>query len=241
MMEWFNSNELFEILVPKKDENKIKEEITKLIKLIDIKENSKVCDFASRDCEYSIELSRRGFKVTAVDSIKTPLERVSKFCKKENIPLDISVENLRNFARSEYFDIIINFAFPFCFFEGDDDFRVLKNLVRSLKFNGKLFLRLIPKELFIKRFCGKEWLIKEKKFILKDTKIIENWSIIETRWIFLDSKKREIKSHFKMYSALEISSMVRQSGIEDIKIFGDLEGNPYDENAKELFLLATRK
>ncbi len=242
MSEWFNSNEIFELLNIEKDENIIKEEVSKIIKLLGINENSRICDFASRNCQYSIELAKRGYKVVAVDSIKTPLEKANKLCNKEKIPLDISIENLKNFARSEYFDIIINYAIPFCFLtEGEDDFRVLKNLVRSLRTGGKLLLRLISKEIFLRNFCSKSWFSKENKLILKETKIIDDWSKIETRWILIDSRKRELKTKFKLYSGLEIKTLLRQSGIEDIILYGDIEGNPFDENAKELFALAIKK
>lgn len=242
MIDWFNSKEIFEILIIEKDENTIKDEISKIIKLLGLTENSKICDFASRNCQYSIELAKMGYKVTAIDSIRMPLEKIKKLCNKRKIPIDISIENLKNFARSEYFDAIINYAIPFCFFtDEDDDFRVLKNLVRSLKTGGKLLLRLIPKEIYIKNFCGKDWFLKEKKIILKETKMIDDWSKLEIRWFFIDSKKREFNAYFKLYSGFEIKSLLRQSGIEETRLFGDLEGNPFDENAKELFALAIKK
>lgn len=242
MNEWFNSNEIFEMLNIEKDEKTIKEELEKIIKLVDMKPDDRVCDFAARNCRYSVELAKMGFRVTAVDSVKSPLDKAKKFCNKEKIPIDISVENLKNFARSEYFNAIINYAIPFCFFtNGDDDFRVLKNLVRSLKNGGKLLLRLIPKEMVIKNFINKTWFFIEKKIVLKETNVLDDWSKLRVRWIIVNSKKRELNAYFKLYSAIEIKTLVRYSGVEEIKLFGDIDGSPYDENAKELFLLAIKK
>ncbi len=242
MNNWFNSNEIFEIMKIEKDENTIKNELSKISSIVGLTLDSRICEFAARDCRYSIELAKQGYKVIAVDSINIPLEKAKKFCRKNNIDIDIYEENLRNFARSEYFDVIFNFAIPFCFFtDNEDDFRALKNLVRSLKPGGRLFLRILPKELFIKKFCGKNWFVKDKKIILMETRIIDDWSKFEVRWIFIDSKKKEMKGYFKLYSGFEIKTLLRQSGIEDIKLFGDIDGHPFDENANELYALAVKK
>ena len=44
----------------------------------------------------------------------------------------------------------------------------------------------------------------------------------------------------RIYSALELAAMVSGVGFKTVEVYGDLEGNPYDINAKRLIVIGTK-
>ena len=64
---------------------------------------------------------------------------------------------------------------------------------------------------------------------------------MESRWIVLDDKgKREFNVSHWIYSAAELSMILRDCGFSSTEIYGDLGGAPYDHTAKRLVAVARK-
>lgn len=75
--------------------------------------------------------------------------------------------------------------------------------------------------------------------MLEERKISKNWDWIDNRWIMLkDGKTEEFKLALRMYSAVELTMLLSNSGFNTIEVYGDLAGAPYDHKAKRLVVVA---
>jgi SAM-dependent methyltransferase len=213
-----------------------------IIKLLQIEEGTKILDLCCGIGRHSLEFARRGFQVTGVDRTKPYLDKAKQQAEAEDLQIEFVNEDMRKFYREATFDVVINMFTSFGYFEdADDDRRVVENVYRSLKAGGKFLVEMMGKELIARDFRERDWNEINGVIILEDRKLLNNWEKVESRWIVLkDDQQVEYKFVLRLYSALELASLLIQCGFSDVKIYGSLEGIDYDHRAKRLVALAKK-
>ena len=64
---------------------------------------------------------------------------------------------------------------------------------------------------------------------------------MQTRWILLKGDRRiEHTVTVRSYSAEELASLLLQCGFQEIRVFGDLQGSDYDQNASRLVIVGKK-
>jgi len=147
---------------------------------------------------------------------------------------------MRGFCKPNSFDVVINLFSSFGYFEDEkDDKKVLKNVYRSLKKGGVFLIDTVGKEVLARRFQGSDWYEINDILILEEGKICKDWTWVESRWIMIkDGKKQETKISHRLYSAKELTSLLKECGFGSVFVYGNLDGAPYDDKAKRLILAA---
>ena len=70
----------------------------------------------------------------------------------------------------------------------------------------------------------------------------DGWGWIESRWIVIDGAKRQdFTVEHRLYSAVELKTLLLESGFHQVDVFGSIDGAPYDQDAKRLVLFALKK
>jgi len=218
-------------------------QVDHIIKLLQIKSDAKILDLCCGIGRHSLEFARRGFQVTGVDRTKSYLDKAKNQAKAEKLPIEFVNEDMRMFSRAEAFDVAINMFTSFGYFDdAADDRMVVENVCRSLKSNGKLLIEMEGKELLAQKFRERDWNEINGFIILEERKLLNNWEKLESRWIILkDDQQIEHKFVLRLYSAMEITSLLKQCGFTDVNIYGSLEGIEYDQSAKRLVVVAQKK
>jgi SAM-dependent methyltransferase len=202
----------------------------------------KILDLCCGIGRHSLEFARRGFHVTGVDRTKSYLDKARQKAKTEKLNIEFINEDMRKFCRADTFDVVINMFTSFGYFEdADNDRQVVENVYRSLKSDGKFLIEIMGKELVARDFRERDWNEINGVIILEDRKLLNNWEKIESRWIILkDGQQVEHKFVLRLYSAVEISSLLKQCGFSDVEIYGSLEGINYDHKANRLVAVARK-
>ncbi len=228
------------ILFDKERWVKTPEEIDKILALIRVKPPAIVLDLCCGPGRHSLELARRGFTVTGVDRTKKYLQQAAKRAKQERLKIEFILKDMRRFYRTNAFDVVLNLFTSFGYFKNiGDDRRVVKNVYRSLKINGVFIMQLMGKEVLARIWQPKDWHMTKDAIILEERKVCKNWSWIENRWIMIKKHKRiEFKVSHRIYSAVELKTLLMANGFKKVKVYGSLLGTPYDNNAKALLLVA---
>jgi SAM-dependent methyltransferase len=214
-----------------------KEEMEKVIVLTELKPDASVLDLCCGVGRCSLELARNGFSVTGVDRTTSYLAKARKQAEKENLDVEFIQDDMRKFVRSESFDCIISMYTSWTYFEDpDEDKQVILNAYSSLKPGGKLVIQTQGKETLARKFQEKGWGYTDDGFIwLQEREVRNNWSWMWNRWILLNGEKRiEMEITHRLYAGSEIVTLLKECGFSNVDIFGDLDGNPYDQNAKQL-------
>jgi len=246
LVEWYNNDEFWDVMSHKlfavKDPAETKKEIEQIISLTGITPGSKLLDLCCGQGRHSLEFARRGYKVTGVDRTKRYLEKAKKEAARENLSVEFIEDDMTDFKRKIYFNAIITMYTSFGYFEEhNDNMKVLYNSYSSLKKKGLLLIDVVGKEILQRKFTERESFELDGITYIEERKVINNWSRIENRWIMLkDNLQKEFKLSHWIYSENELKKMLSNAGFSSVKIFGDLAGKKYDENAERLIAIAVK-
>lgn len=202
-----------------------------------------VLDLACGPGRHSIELARRGYRVTGVDRSPFLISKAKERARTTGVEIEWIQMDMRSFERLDTYDIAINMFSAFGYFEDrSDDIQVLKRLFNSLVSGGVLVLDTV----------GKEWLARnfeetsssraeDGTLMITRRKIIEDWTRIKSEWIQVkDDQVTSFESKINVYSGQELKNLMGEVGFEEVALFGDLEGNEYGIDLKRLIAVARK-
>ncbi|MFQ5976948.1 MAG: class I SAM-dependent methyltransferase [Candidatus Heimdallarchaeota archaeon] len=96
-------------------------DIENIISVLKIQPGSQVLDLCCGLGRHSLELARRGFHVVGVDRTKSYLDKAKKRATSENLEVDFILEDMRDFCRSNSFDVILNLYTSFSYFKDPEE------------------------------------------------------------------------------------------------------------------------
>jgi len=217
-------------------------EIDKIESLVDLNSDMKILDLCCGVARHSIELAKRGYDVTGVDLTEHYLEKAKKKAEEEELDIEFVKEDMRDFRREEGFDVVFNLFTSFGFFEDEDEnMRVLENVYESLRPSGRFILDVMGKEILARIFKEKDWSETDNGFTLEKRSVDKGWSWMETRRILITEQgKKEYKISHWVYSAKELKNMLKRVGFSSVEVYGNYEGDPYDEKAERLIVIGKK-
>jgi len=219
------------------------EETDNVLALLGVDPPATILDMCCGAGRHSVELARRGFRVTGVDRTASYLKIARKRAKDAGLKIEFVREDMRRFCRENVFDGAINLFTSFGYFEDEaDDCQVLTNIHRSLKKGGKLVMEMMGKEILARIFRERDWHeTDDGTLFLQERKVTKDWSWIENRWILIEDETRhEFKVNHRIYSAAELTATLRECGFKKVWIHGDQAGGPYDHEAKRMIAVAQK-
>jgi len=245
MLPWYEDDRLWAGLEAHLfDEERKKaaiEEVDQVLKLLRLGKGSEVLDLCCGPGRHSLELARRGFKVTGVDRTERYLEKARLEAASQGLTVKFVRDDMRTFRRCAAFDGAINLFTSFGYFEDPEDDRlVLRNLLESLRPGARLVLDMVGKENIGRTFTPKDWVeYPDGSFFLAERRVLPGWTMIRNRWIILrGGEKAEFDFSHRIFSAAELEALLKQEGFTVEGIFGGLDGSPYDLAAKRLVVVA---
>jgi SAM-dependent methyltransferase len=217
-------------------------EVEHIIRLLDLQGGERICDLCCGVGRHSVELARRGYKVTAVDRTKRYLAEARAKAETEHLDVEFIQEDIRAFQRSASFDVVLNLFTSFGYFEApSDDRRVVENVYRSLKRGGRLLLDLMGKEVLARIFRSRDWRRVDGTILLTEAKVVDYWSAVENEWTLVQDGAQHVRqfSH-RLYSAAELAGLLQECGFGPVAAYGGLHGIPYDEKAERLVIVGRK-
>lgn len=241
---WHDSDNFWETLAPIFFESRRWEaapgETDRAVALLGVEPGAAILDLCCGPGRHSLELARRGFRVTGVDRTAAFLDIARN--EADGLPIEFVQADMRQFCRPGAFAGVLNLFSSFGYFEDPaDDRRALDGVFQSLQPGGRIVLEMQGKEQIARDFQERTWLEWDGGFLLESSKISRNWSWLENRWIIVgeDGVAEYIWGH-RLYSAAELTDLLRARGFDDVCIHGNLAGRPYDMGAHRLVAVARK-
>ncbi len=218
------------------------EEIENVIQLTEIQPGSSVLDLCCGPGRHSMELAKKGFKVTAVDLTKAYIEEARLKAKSEGVSIEFINEDMRSFKRPGCYHAIMIMYTSFGYFENqEENIKVLTNCFHSLIEGGSLIIDLMGKEIVARIFQEREWYEDDGAFYLEERSVLNDWSKIQNRWILIKgNEKHEFNFTHWLYSASELRELLYGSGFSSVKVYGNLAGRKYNNQAERLIVVAKK-
>ena len=249
--EWFEDDgfwsEMQELMFHRRRLEGTPTEVDRIQALLELSPGSSVLDMPCGFGRHSLELARRGHHVTGVDlsaSYQGRLKRSIAEAEAELGALPGSLEpveaDMRAFRRPGAYDVALNLYSSFGYFaDPRDDWRVLENMLASLKPGGTLLMEMMSKEILARDFQPRRFAERDGHIILERATILDNWRTSETHWTLIRGDQRWDRTfRTRLYSAAVLEGMLARVGFAGTAVYGSLWGIPYDHRAERLVVLA---
>jgi SAM-dependent methyltransferase len=243
---WHENDGFWEMVAPFMfDENSwaaAPAEVDQVTALLDLEPGAAILDLGCGPGRHSLELARRGFCVTGVDRTALYLEQARRRAEEEGLTIEFIQEDMRRFCRPDSFDTALSLFTSFGYFDtSEENQQVLVNVHSSLKDGGKLIVELMGKEVLARVFQARDWQEQDGVFFLQERQVSDDWTRMENRWILLKEQRQyDFRVSHWIYSAAELSAMLRDSGFGSVAAYGGTQGTPYDHTARRLVLVARK-
>jgi len=202
-----------------------------------------VLDLCCGPGRWAIPLARRGFKVTGVDRTKFLLDKARANAKKARVKIEWVQKDMRDFVRSDSFDIALSMFTSFGYFEdSDEDVLVLRNVFQSLKPGGVLTIDVVGKKWLARIFQPtSSAVLEDGAKLIERHEIIDQWTRIQNEWILIRKNKvKTFRFRHTIYSGRELKDRMTAVGFRDVKLYGSLAGEDYGPNAQRLVVVGTK-
>ena len=220
-----------------------REEIDAVLSVLEIEPGAAVLDLPCGAGRHSLELARRGYRVTGVDRTRAYLNTAREKAAAEGLSLELVEADMREFRRPGAFDAAINLYTSFGYFEDQaEDRRVVANLCRCLKPGGKLVMEMMGKEVLARIFQPTDWQeLSDGTLFLQERRVSDDWSWIDNRWILVkDGQRRDFSVGHRLYDGMGLRTLLLEAGFESAHLHGGLGGEPYDTSARRLVVVAQK-
>ena len=245
-MDWFDNAEFWELfydwMFSPETFEEAKEQVNDIIKLTKITSGN-VLDLCCGPGRHSIPLKKKGFEVTALDLHTFLLDKAKEYSVNENLNIDFTQGDMRNFVRSDFYNLVINMYSSFGYFQNpDEDIHVLNNVYHSLRKGGKFIVDIRGKEIHAMK--NSEINIHELPngdYIIDKSKVRDGWTSIDMNWIYIkENKAYSFELNYNLYSGAELRHMMNKVGFKNVRLYGYLKGIPYNQNAKRLIAVGEK-
>ena len=218
-------------------------EVEKVLSLAQPPDGASVLDLACGPGRHSIELARRGYRVTGIDRTSLYIEEARRRAAESGIEAEFVVADVRNFVQPEAFDLAINLFSSFGYFEDEEDHRrVIRNAHASLRPGGRLIVDIVGREPIALRFRP-EGVTRypDGTVIIEERRIVNDWRHFESTWTRIsDGVASTYNLRMRLYGAVDLTALLQGCGFDEVDVFGSLEGTPYDLTARRLVAVARK-
>jgi len=195
-------------------------------KEINFNKSLKIIDIGCGTGRHSVELAKRGYKVTGIDLSESQLARAKEKAKAQNLQIDFQKHDARKLPFENEYDLAIMLcegAFPLM--ETDEmNYEILRNATNSLKAVGKLIFTtlngLFPLFHSIEEFCTSTTEEGNATYSKNtfDLMTFRDFNITTVEDDF--GNKKELECNERYYVPSEITWLLKSLGFKRIGIYG---------------------
>src|SRR5205814_68357 len=116
------------------------------------------------------------------------------------------------------------------------------NIFTSLRPSGQVLIELLGKETLAKIFQPSlAETAPDGSILVQQPQILDGWSRLRNNWtVIRNGKARQFTIELNLYSGQELRERLEAAGFEDVKLYGNLEGDPYGPDARRLVVVGRK-
>jgi SAM-dependent methyltransferase len=190
-----------------------------------------------------VAFAKEGFTVTGVDRSAFLLGRAGRHAEAEGVEVEWVEADMRDFRRESAYDLAVSLYTAFGYFEdAAENLKVLENVRAGLAPGGKLVLDVLGKETLAPKFQASDAQDTADGGVLFQRRtILDDWSRLRAEWTLVrNSTVQRFTFTIWIYSGFELKRMLEDAGFAEVRLYGHLDGRPYDLEARRLVAVATK-
>jgi len=188
-----------------------------------------VLDLCCGAGRHSVELARRGFRVTGVDRSPYLLDRARSVADAAGVEVEWVAEDMRCFSRPAGFDLALNLFSSFGFFDDpEEDRRVLDRTFDNLRVGGSLVMELTDRDSLAGGFePSVTETATDGATLVRHQEFVDGGSWLRNRWIVIrEGRRSSFEFRQRVYSGGEIEDLLRGAGFSRVQLHTELGGRP---------------
>ena len=214
-----------------------------LVRELRLPAGGRVLDVPCGHGRHSIELARRGFRVTGVDLSSEEIDEARRRARAAHVEVDWRHGDMRDLQWDAEMDGAFCFGNSFAYFPPDATRRFLEAVARSLVPGARFAMDTgAVAECILPRFREREWMRFGDILFLEENRYDPAESCIETTYTFLrDGESRTRKGLQWIYTARELREMLRQVGLVTLALHGSPDGAPFELGSPHVLIVAEKR
>lgn len=214
-----------------------------IVRLLRLAPPARIVDVCTGPGRHAVELARRGFEVTGIDRTPAFLAQAAEAARAAGVTVELVEADMRELDRAHEFDAALNVYTSFGYFDDPaDDLRAAAAIRRCLAPGGVALFEMIGKELVGNGFQARSFSERGNLLFVEERTIEPGWTHLAWRCLLVDvggaRPPREVRMRHRLYAATELATLLRQAGFDDVALYGELDGRPYDRDARCLVAVA---
>jgi D-alanine-D-alanine ligase len=199
-------------------------EVDIFLAALDIPSDGAILDLCCGQGRHAFEIAKRGFsRVTGFDRSHYLIDRARKFNETNRLNVTFKEGDARKLPfRNDSFDAILIAGNSFGYFESNqDDIKILKEVLRVMKPDGKLLLDITDGDTMRQHFQPRSWeWIDKSYFVCRERSLSENKDRLISREVITHVKKGVIADQFyaeRLYSLEDLKELLAKSGFKNFQ------------------------
>jgi SAM-dependent methyltransferase len=212
---------------------------------LELKPGASVLDLCCGQGRHSVQLAKRGFKVTGLDLNAEYLDLATKSAEEAKVKIETVAGDMREIPFENKFDAIVNMYSSFGYLESEaEDLKVLESAVKALKPGGRLLLDMLNREWAIDNYIQNDWHTGADGTLYVERRDLDlATSRMHVHFIVVDPKggRRESIGHIiRLYTLTEMTRLLERVGMRVTAVFGGFEGEDYGISARRMIIVAQK-
>lgn len=223
-------------------ETETKEEVEFIWNVLNLKQGMIVLDLCCGQGRHTNGLSDLGCRIVGLDSSRYLLKEAKKLIPSKEV---ILIEgDMRQIPLESKVDAVINLFTSFGFFDELENQKVIDEISRVLKPDGKLLIDYWNPHT-VSQLDGMRnwWWVDEAILALSEVKYDANLCTVNDYRTTVNLKTKEINktvNHIRFYFPTELKRMLNKVGLEIIKMYGDFNGELFNLYSRRLITVAKK-
>ena len=209
----------------------------------------KVADFGCGPGLYAARLAKKGAEAVGIDFSERSIKYAREAAEKEDLSVRYINQNYLDFKTSERFHLIIMIMNDFCALSPAQRKTILSKFNEMLEPDGAVLLDVYSQNAFDKR---------EQAAIYQENQLDGFWSpnkyygfvntfkypkekvVLDKYTIVEADRTRTIYNWLQYFSAESLAEEFKECGLTIEKLYGDVAGAPFDDQADEFAIVAKK-
>jgi len=224
-------------------EASVVQEVDFIVTALGLKPGAAVLDVPCGHGRHSLELARRGFRVTGVDLSAEFLDLGRRQAEREGLAIRFLRGDMRRLNFTAEFEAAVNLFNSFGYFGSAGDLQVLRGISRALKPEGRLLLEVGNRDYYLLHAHPTSWEELPDCYVLYRFAFCARTGTAHSEHIIIDKETRDVRSYemeVRMYTFPELSEMLTAVGLKPYGVYGDWDGSAFTTEARRMLVLAVK-
>ncbi|MEZ5440236.1 MAG: class I SAM-dependent methyltransferase [Lysobacterales bacterium] len=242
---FFSSDEYYQVLTAHITEQQTSREVDFLEERLKLRSGDSVLDVGCGAGRHAIELSRRGYRVTAIDASAAALQRAHDAAASAGFKVEwIEGGNRALSQLSGTFDAAFSWQTSLGIYEVDGgDQQTIMSIARCLRPDGRLVLETTSLTWLLQNFTARDWRETSVGAVVLEKRTFDALSqTMHTKatTIVNGIAKEPISLSLRLYSAPEVREMVERAGLLVVEVHGGTDLSAYSVASRRLVITAVK-